>query len=571
MIEKTEPGKTVERRHPRHRRPARARPRRSKSSRAGARRDEPRKQQGHATWRSSNSHGGQRLSLCRWLDLRSIRHAGIVAIAAGAVALVALIALRRAGARRCDACAAPSGCVLGEQGTAGSGRARRGAAGRASQRCASTSRTPARGSTAASPTSRRRCAGRSPTARWCATTPTTSCPGQQSMSIALLDDEQSGIVLSCIHHRDQARVYAKQVHGGQRRTGALARGGGGGAPRAVDAGASLAPGRRAEHVGLRWPARRARSAISGRRAPSARRRCWPARRPTPSSRSRWRRIYDTVMALRDGDRRLGDRADRELARRLGQRHARPARRRGRRRRDRRRGAAARAPLADRRRAARARARSTTVLYAPAGARASARASCASELPHARDRSPASSTAEAVRTVVAERRARAGGARHAAGGDDLRRDGDPRGRRGPRRQRDALRLAGAHAARRASRAPLAGAGDRRRVEDLARLLGRRRRAARAGWCAAWTSSRSGTINLTKIESRPRRERPGHYMFFADLAGRAGDARGRRARSRALRGCCEEVRVLGSYRGSRAERRRRPQLRRTTPRRPATLPR
>ncbi|HTR73581.1 MAG TPA: DUF4446 family protein [Solirubrobacteraceae bacterium] len=39
--------------------------------------------------------------------------------------------------------------------------------------------------------------------------------GQQSMSIALLDDERSGIVLSCIHHRDQARVYAKQVHGGR--------------------------------------------------------------------------------------------------------------------------------------------------------------------------------------------------------------------------------------------------------------------------------------------------------------------------------------------------------------------
>ena len=39
--------------------------------------------------------------------------------------------------------------------------------------------------------------------------------GHQSMSIALLDDERSGIVLSCIHHRDQARVYGKQVHGGQ--------------------------------------------------------------------------------------------------------------------------------------------------------------------------------------------------------------------------------------------------------------------------------------------------------------------------------------------------------------------
>jgi hypothetical protein len=39
--------------------------------------------------------------------------------------------------------------------------------------------------------------------------------GQQSMSIALLDDERSGIVLSCIHHRDQARVYGKRVLGGR--------------------------------------------------------------------------------------------------------------------------------------------------------------------------------------------------------------------------------------------------------------------------------------------------------------------------------------------------------------------
>lgn len=39
--------------------------------------------------------------------------------------------------------------------------------------------------------------------------------GHQSLSIALLDEEQSGIVLSCIHHRDQARVYAKQVTAGE--------------------------------------------------------------------------------------------------------------------------------------------------------------------------------------------------------------------------------------------------------------------------------------------------------------------------------------------------------------------
>jgi hypothetical protein len=38
--------------------------------------------------------------------------------------------------------------------------------------------------------------------------------GQQSMSIALLDDRRSGVVLSCIHHRDQARVYAKQINHG---------------------------------------------------------------------------------------------------------------------------------------------------------------------------------------------------------------------------------------------------------------------------------------------------------------------------------------------------------------------
>jgi hypothetical protein len=35
--------------------------------------------------------------------------------------------------------------------------------------------------------------------------------GRQSLSIALLDSTRSGIVLSSIHHRDQARLYAKQV------------------------------------------------------------------------------------------------------------------------------------------------------------------------------------------------------------------------------------------------------------------------------------------------------------------------------------------------------------------------
>ena len=38
--------------------------------------------------------------------------------------------------------------------------------------------------------------------------------GRQSMSIALLDCTQTGIVLSAIHHRDQARLYAKRVERG---------------------------------------------------------------------------------------------------------------------------------------------------------------------------------------------------------------------------------------------------------------------------------------------------------------------------------------------------------------------
>jgi hypothetical protein len=39
--------------------------------------------------------------------------------------------------------------------------------------------------------------------------------GRQSTSIALLDATRSGVVLSSIHHRDSARLYAKQVYEGR--------------------------------------------------------------------------------------------------------------------------------------------------------------------------------------------------------------------------------------------------------------------------------------------------------------------------------------------------------------------
>jgi len=53
-----------------------------------------------------------------------------------------------------------------------------------------------------------------------------------------------------------------------------------------------------------------------------------------------------------------------------------------------------------------------------------------------------------------------------------------------------------------------------------------------------------INLTKIESRPRRERLGRYMFFADLAGREQDGPVAEAIA-GLRAMTEQVGVLGSY--------------------------
>jgi prephenate dehydratase len=53
-----------------------------------------------------------------------------------------------------------------------------------------------------------------------------------------------------------------------------------------------------------------------------------------------------------------------------------------------------------------------------------------------------------------------------------------------------------------------------------------------------------VNLTRIESRPRRTALGHYMFFADLEGAAAEAPVSEALS-ALGELVEELRVLGSY--------------------------
>lgn len=53
-----------------------------------------------------------------------------------------------------------------------------------------------------------------------------------------------------------------------------------------------------------------------------------------------------------------------------------------------------------------------------------------------------------------------------------------------------------------------------------------------------------VNLTRIESRPRKQGLGRYMFFADLEGRASEGPVAEALE-GLRGHVEHLRVLGSF--------------------------
>ena len=71
------------------------------------------------------------------------------------------------------------------------------------------------------------------------------------------------------------------------------------------------------------------------------------------------------------------------------------------------------------------------------------------------------------------------------------------------------------------------------------------AADSGWlvrCLSEFAFRG--INLTRIESRPRKDRLGQYLFFLDLEG-GDDTERVRAAIDGLRTHSDEVRVLGSY--------------------------
>jgi prephenate dehydratase len=62
--------------------------------------------------------------------------------------------------------------------------------------------------------------------------------------------------------------------------------------------------------------------------------------------------------------------------------------------------------------------------------------------------------------------------------------------------------------------------------------------------ALTEFSSRQVNLTRIESRPRRSGLGRYLFFCDLEGSAGEPDVAEA-IEALRGKAESVQILGSY--------------------------
>jgi prephenate dehydratase len=69
--------------------------------------------------------------------------------------------------------------------------------------------------------------------------------------------------------------------------------------------------------------------------------------------------------------------------------------------------------------------------------------------------------------------------------------------------------------------------------------------RPGWLAACLSAFAQRgVNLTRIESRPRRRGLGSYMFFVDLEGRVSDPHVQ-AGLEGLREHAEVVRVIGSF--------------------------
>ena len=360
--------------------------------------------------------------------------------------------------------------------------------------------------------------------------------GHQSASLALLDAAGNGVVLSCITHRETARLYCKQVVGGPGGAPALARGGRGD-PAGARRGARHASCWRTEWRGRGTSGRPGRTRTPRWRAPAA-----------TGSRCRCPRVGDVVRAVQAGELPLRPRARGELARGRGGGDARRPGLRGARRRDGRRAGPPGhlLPRRPRSRSPRTRSgRSTPTRRRPA----SARASCASASRRAAVVA-AASTADAVR-AVAWGDALAGAAPHAAIGsrhaaelygavvlaEGIEDDEDNATRFAWIARRDGGPPAQARPARRARRcrAPSPRAAGPAATKTALVFWGAGDRAA--GWLVACLDEfASRGISLTRIESRPRRIGLGHYMFFCDLLGDAAEPGGgprHRGAARALR--------------------------------------
>jgi prephenate dehydratase len=181
-----------------------------------------------------------------------------------------------------------------------------------------------------------------------------------------------------------------------------------------------------------------------------------------------------------------------------------------------------------------------------------------ELPHAQIL-PATSTAEAVRIVAGDRGRSGRGGRAALGtllaaeiyGGTVLREGVEDRDDNETRFVWLARAPGGGEQSELGRPPIRGAGAEAWKTSLV-FWGPG--AEHPGWlvrCLDEFARRD--INLTRIESRPRRGRLGSYMFFVDLSGCPAEAPVADAIA-GVRALCEEVLVLGSYRAGRDPRAR-----------------
>ena len=139
--------------------------------------------------------------------------AGIAALAACALALVALVVASVAALRLRRVRAAQQACSAGGRDRPRRATPRR--CRRRSPRCTSASRRSPRGWRSGSASAEARLDGAITYRALVRYDAYGELSGHQSASLALLDAERNGVVLSSITHRETARLYCKQVVDGR--------------------------------------------------------------------------------------------------------------------------------------------------------------------------------------------------------------------------------------------------------------------------------------------------------------------------------------------------------------------